>query len=440
MSAVSSAPPPPQPAAQPGRAHQAAINPLPAALPKSPPLGTGSEAINRDTPALLRRWQLIATLACLAFSILTGGGLLMGWQANRDAAADATQLRRVYDIQSDLFRADSLATNAFLVGGLEPPAQRAAYDDAIGQVSTLIASASAAQSADRKALSVLNERVLAYAQGIQQARTYNRQGLPVGAQYLRESSAALRSEVLPVADALVKANQQRTRAELNGHHPIPLALIGIGTLAVLFWINRELALAFRRRINLGVAGAATAIVVISVAAVAISANQDSQHQFLLDNSYAKAVNAADARTAGNDARSQEALKLIARGAVSEDLWVAAADRTSTKLNAVDDLSVRTPWQQYVDGHTKIVTLDSAGNWDGAVREATRTGQGSVTAAFDAFDKAARDLATTSFDEVTAKAGARNGLQFFLAVLSILAGLVGAGLVAWGIGQRRREFA
>ena len=60
--------------------------------------------------------------------------------------------------------------------------------------------------------------------------------------------------------------------------------------------------------------------------------------------------------------------------------------------------------------------------------------------WDAFDKAARDLATTSFDEVTAKAGARNGLQFFLAVLSILAGLVGAGLVAGGIGQRRREFA
>ena len=41
---------------------------------------------------------------------------------------------RVQDIQTSLLRADALATNAFLVGGLEPAEQRAEYDEAIDDV------------------------------------------------------------------------------------------------------------------------------------------------------------------------------------------------------------------------------------------------------------------------------------------------------------------
>ena len=47
------------------------------------------------------------------------------------AEADTAQLIRVQQIQTNLLTADATATNAFLVGGLEPPAQRAAYDQAL---------------------------------------------------------------------------------------------------------------------------------------------------------------------------------------------------------------------------------------------------------------------------------------------------------------------
>ena len=47
------------------------------------------------------------------------------------AEADAAQLIRVQQIQTNLLIADATATNAFLVGGLEPPAQRAPYDQAM---------------------------------------------------------------------------------------------------------------------------------------------------------------------------------------------------------------------------------------------------------------------------------------------------------------------
>ena len=79
------------------------------------------------------------------------------------AAADNTeQLVRVQNIQSTLFRADALATNAFLVGGLEPPEQRQAYDDAIDQVTRQIADAAQAQPADSEVLAALNAAVNRY--------------------------------------------------------------------------------------------------------------------------------------------------------------------------------------------------------------------------------------------------------------------------------------
>ena len=44
------------------------------------------------------------------------------------AGANADQLVRIQAIQTNLVQADADATNAFLVGGLEPAGQRADYD------------------------------------------------------------------------------------------------------------------------------------------------------------------------------------------------------------------------------------------------------------------------------------------------------------------------
>ena len=52
-------------------------------------------------------------------------------------------------------------------------------------------------------------RSSAYAAAIEQARANNRQGLPVGAQYLRSASTELRSETLPILDSLVRTNAER---------------------------------------------------------------------------------------------------------------------------------------------------------------------------------------------------------------------------------------
>ena len=69
------------------------------------------------------------------------------------ASASTAQLIRVQQIQTNLLAADATATNAFLVGGLEPPAQRQAYDAAITAATTGIAAAAEAEPADEQALS-----------------------------------------------------------------------------------------------------------------------------------------------------------------------------------------------------------------------------------------------------------------------------------------------
>ena len=131
------------------------------------------------------------------------------------AEDSAEQLIRVQEIQTSLLSADATATNAFLVGGLEPPSSGRPTTQRSTPRCALIADAADAEPADRAALSKLNQLVVSYAATIEQARANNRQGLPVGAQYLRNASNELRASALPILDNLVAANAQRASDEMD---------------------------------------------------------------------------------------------------------------------------------------------------------------------------------------------------------------------------------
>ena len=81
-----------------------------------------------------------------------------------------------------------------------------AIQGAMARVASGIAEAAAAQPADGKALGVLAERVQTYAALVEQARSNNRLGLPVGAQYLTQASAGLRSDAIPIVTQVVQTN------------------------------------------------------------------------------------------------------------------------------------------------------------------------------------------------------------------------------------------
>lgn len=395
-------------------------------------------AVHGDVPSLLSRWQIIAVVTCVLFGVLVALMQGLGWQANGKAADNAQQLVRVQQIQSSLFRADALASNAFLVGGLESPAQRLEYDAALEQVQRDITEAAQAQPADADALAQLNVVVAAYAADVTQARDNNRLGLPVGASYLTDAGQGLRADVVPIMTALVDANTSRVETEINGQWPWPMLLVGLLALLVLFWVNRQLAATFRRRINVGVAAAAVGVLLVTLIGVGYAAVRSSTNSDVAAGSLQRAFDGAQIRTAANDAKANEARRLIQRGSgqAFEDAWIAAEAVVDDNLLRRDGTN---SWRRYVSAHDEIVALDERGDWDAAVTLATDPNAESTRALTD-FDSEAQTHVTDA--SLVATEDLRNGgpVAVLLILLTLLVAGAAAGSVTVGINQRRKEFS
>ena len=179
----------------------------------------------------MRVLAFVAAVVAAAFGLVGAMSLWSSAGALERADHNTAQVVRIQGIYADLVRADADATSSFLVGGIEDPAQRADYDASLDRVATGIADAADAQPADSEALGALNAKVQDYAATIEEARAYNRQGLPVGAQYLSGASATLRSDILPIVTTLVDANKARADAEFDASSRLlTLILTGLGAL------------------------------------------------------------------------------------------------------------------------------------------------------------------------------------------------------------------
>ena len=393
-----------------------------------------------DTPQRLR----LLSLAVVVTGIVVGtvGALIFSFLAYSlyRAEADTAQLIRVQQIQTNLLTADATATNGFLVGGLAPPAQRATYDQAIAAVSALITESARAQPADAEALAALNQQVVSYTSGIEQARANNRQGLPVGGQYLRVASAQLRADALPILDNLVSANAERARDRMAtwiGLVFVFIAALGLAAVVVgQVWLARR----FRRTINRGMLASAIVLVLVLVGGGLILFNLTTSVRAIESGSFSLVRAAADARIDANNAKSNESLALIARGsgAAFETAWKASAESVVANLGSLEP-QLTDDWNRYASVHTEIRALDDGGKWDEAVALATGTGPDSANTAFNAFDANLADtLDQASQDASAGLSGLQPGLVV-AALLIFVAGLGSALLGRWGVAARLREY-
>jgi hypothetical protein len=420
----------------------------PATAPASPAAATPSAATRAtavrtmDTPQRLRLLSLgvvvvgvlVALVGVLTFSYLA--------VSLSRAKADTAQLIRVQKIQSNLLSADAIATNAFLVGGLEPPAQRAVYDEAMSSTSSLIVEGSQAQPADAAALSALNQQVVGYAATIEQARANNRQGLPVGAQYLRNASADLRSTALPILDNLVSSNATRAADDMDARagyiFPIIALLALAGVIIGQVWLARR----FKRKINVGMLASAAVLLVITIASLIAAIQLSSTLNSITNGSFAAVNTAADTRIDANNAKSNESLTLIARGSgqAFEATWKSSADSVAANLQRLTDRpELVNQWQAYTNVHGKIRELDDGGRWDRAVSQATGSDTESSNTVFGTFDNnLAGYLDEVSQETSSSLAGIQPATVVF-AILTLLSGLAVALLGRWGISARLKEY-
>jgi hypothetical protein len=426
QSAQATAPPPaPAPTAQPTA--------VVATQPAAPALS--------QTPRRLRLLTVGVLIAGILFGVVGGACFTLQARALSKAGANADQLVRVQQIQTDLLSADATATNAFLVGGLEPPAQREQYDRLISEASELIAAAADAQPADAAALSALNDDVVTYASTIELARANNRQGFPIGAQYLRTASAGLRADALPILDTLVSVNTDRATEEMSARPGWWFEGIGLVLLAGVVLVMIFVARTFRRTINVGLLVAAVIMLVVLVGGAIALGQTGSALNGLQTDALQPLSATAQARIRGNDAKANESLTLISRGsgASFEQAWKDSAAVVADSLARVDDTNLTNKWTAYADVHTQIRKLDDGGQWDKAVALATGTGDQSANATFSAFDTAGIAVV----DQLAKDLGSglstpRNGM-IIAAVLALAAGVAAALLGRRGLAQRLREY-
>jgi hypothetical protein len=396
----------------------------------------------QGTPGRMRLFGLLGVIAALVLGAASANAILSSQAAAQRAANNTEQVVRMQSIHVDLLRADALATNAFLVGGLETAEARTQYDAAMASVARNIAAGAADQPADAKALGALAEQVQNYAALVEQARSNNRLGLPVGARYLTEASASLRASAIPVVAEVVKANETRAQDEFARSDSSVQLFVGVAALLVLIFIAVWLARRTHRYLNPSVTlGAVLLVIGLFVAASTIGGIGTTTTD-VATGDYRRAVDLATIRTAANDARANESLTLIQRGSggTYQDAWAANDKAVREALGRVADTrGLTAAWGQYTAAHEQIRKLDDEGSWEQAVDLATTTEPSGATATFNAFDKQVTELRDRTSTVTIERLGALGGGSTLWAVLVALASLVASWLIVRGIGQRIQEY-
>jgi hypothetical protein len=421
---------------------------MPAATAPAPTRSRARTAVGsalEGTPGRMRLLAFVAAVVAAAFGLVGATSLWSSAGALERADHNTAQVVRIQTIYADLVRADAAATSSFLVGGIENPGQRADYDSSMDRVAQGIAAAAEAQPADGDALGTLNGAVQDYAATIEEARVYNRQGLPVGSQYLSNGSDSLRAQILPIVSALIAANTARANAEFDASSRLPIILLGgLAALAVLVLIMVWLARRTHRYLNPSMfVGSLVVVLAIGIGAVTLG-GVGGQVRDVRDTDFAYTVKLADARSGAFDAKSNESLTLIKRGSGGsyEDAWQKQSANILTLLNGLDSQtgdSLQASWKTYANAHKAIRELDNAGNWDGAVQKALDTAPGSANAAFAGFVTAS----STSLDQY--KQDTSSGLVGPITWVTILGWVLlvlcagAAILMLRGMGQRIEEY-
>lgn len=366
--------------------------------------------------------------------------------------------QQLYGALSD---ADAAAAQAFLAGGAEPPEVRLRYQTDLavaGTALTALAGSDTAGTAEADpAATRLTTGLPVYAGLVETARTANRQGLSVGAAYLREASGFLQTELLPAASDLYdrRAADLADRQETGDGTLTALAALVVGIVAVvaLVGLHRQVSRSTKRRLTPGVLIAAGAVVLALLWGAVAMVTQAALVAEQRSDGTGPAALAVSARFAALQARTAETLTLVARGSggTYEDEWkrllptlvdpggdLAVADGAAPDERADLD-EARTAASAWAATHTRLRALDDGGEYDAAVALALSTapdGAGTESTRVDAaLDRAIGTLSATAAEDAAAASAATTLLAAGIVVLTLVA--VG-GIVA-GLWPRLQEY-
>jgi hypothetical protein len=420
------------------------------------------------------RWVLVVLLLGSGLAAGAGAALLVQDRALVEARDTTAHLVLVQAARTGVVEADANATNAFLRGGLEPPAQRQQYLVSLAAASRNLALAArfSAQSSSRSpgetsagddgAYARANDALARYAGLVEAARADNRQGLPVGASYLKVASSVARTEVAPELTRLGRGDESRVdaafaRADAAGWWFAGCSVAGV---ALLVAGQARLARLTHRVFTVPAAATTASLVLVLLVAAAGTALAAERAGGTRDGRFAATVALAEARVAAYDAKALESVTLSSRGSDpgAERTWAGAMDRAAAAARTAEggaparasadggDSAAQSPaglgaaLERYAAAHREIRGKDLAGDWDGAVELAVATGAGSANAVFADFDRHSATAVRRAVGETSAELAAARSSLPVLGLLVLAAALLAAAGGWRGVALRLEEYA
>ncbi|TCP40676.1 hypothetical protein EV191_12914 [Tamaricihabitans halophyticus] len=389
-------------------------------------------------------------------------------QDKRDVVTNLTDYREplssaAQQIYGSLSEADASAATAFLNGGIEPDSLRSSYELNIARAGAALSKATSDQGATSEAdlmVKTLATQLPVYTGLVETARTYNRQGFPAGAAYLREASALMSEEILPAARKLYQIDSAELSEQQDEANAFPwvMAIFGIGLLVALIATQRYLTRRTNRVINKGLLVATIAVGI----AVLWGTGAMLTQAILVNDGREHGSNQADvlsrARIAALEGRANETMTLVSRGegdafqknfdaarkrlvgADGNGGLLAEARGLAEGAEHADDVRAATENAKlWLQRHQQMRKLDQEGDYEQAQQLAVGAEEQSVATAFRKLDESLQRGISAGRQEFRAGTVYGGRALLLLAPGMTLLALVAAGGVAVGIQERLREY-
>ncbi|GAA5050298.1 hypothetical protein [Nocardia callitridis] len=400
------------------------------------------------TPGMISLIALGLVVVCLAGALTTQQQMSSKIERADTALTDTEPLafaaQRLYVALSV---ADATAATAFLSGGIEAPEVRAQYQQSLADAAAALSDTTigASDALTRHSVARIAADLPAYTGLVEAARANNRQGFPVGSSYLREASDLMRNSLLPTAEGLTSSRFAAVRADEHtiGTPPwssvLVLLLVLLGCAAASVLLLRQT----NRRLNVGVAAAATFAALALVWAVAATAIASTRVDTGAAGASSRFETLAKARISAQQARADETLQLVTRGDVEEgeQLFTQHEAQLRAQIDAALPAGSDAGAQlgEWGKGHVVQVEAYRSADYPAAVKQAIGNTPESSATRFALLDRSLNDSLADARNELRdGLDSARTTLTFSPSATLVLL-VLGAAAAATGLWPRLKEF-
>ncbi|MDH6113246.1 hypothetical protein P3T36_001869 [Kitasatospora sp. MAP12-15] len=413
-------------------------------------------------PGRLRLSAVALVVLVLAFGALTGWQVTSRTQAaDRVVSSSQPLSENAAEIYRSLADADTTAAAGFLLAGNEPPTVRQRYQADLATASQLLTQAathSAGSAAAVSWISQLNQQLPVYSGLVETARAIDRQGLPLGAAYLRYASGQMQNQLLPTAQKLSDYERGRVDQDYADAQATPWAVYVLGLLVAvaLVWFQLVLFRRTNRVFNLGVLSATAAVLATLVWLTAGVAAADAGLSRSRSTGAGPLQALNSARIDALQARTAENLNLVARGSTTTyaDQWTKSTDLLATttsggQLGSAQQLAPAGAGQDVADARSEFFTWkqrhdaasakNDGGDYQAALDATVGSGADGAQQAYQALDaKLAQAADVEKADFLSAAKDGRDATGTVVFAAGVLALLAAAGVLL-GIGRRLAEY-